>query len=161
MTLSKNTQGIYELRNLTNGRRYVGSSKDIRARFWNHRSMLRGGTHPNKDLLADWSSLGANAFDFCVVAVLEHADLRPTEQRLLDANIRDGISCYNYFQHVTSPTAGRPLTDKHKEKLSLALTGRALSDETRRGISTTRLGKKYPRPAMRQHVAITTNSIGE
>lgn len=46
--------GIYCIINLTNGRKYVGSSCDIGQRIEQHLSNLRLGCHKNKDLQKDW-----------------------------------------------------------------------------------------------------------
>lgn len=39
--------GIYMLLNTKNGKRYIGSSINIRRRLWTHRALLRHNKHDN------------------------------------------------------------------------------------------------------------------
>lgn len=42
--------GIYMLLNTKNGKRYIGSSINIRKRLWEHRALLRHNKHDNPHL---------------------------------------------------------------------------------------------------------------
>ena len=42
--------GIYCIINLKNGKRYIGSSKNVRQRLWSHRAELRHNKHENPHL---------------------------------------------------------------------------------------------------------------
>lgn len=76
--------GIYEIAHIASGRRYIGSSKDIRQRFAAHRVGLRKGKHHSRHLQAAWNKYGEAAFAFRVLLVCP-AELRiDYEQRLLD-----------------------------------------------------------------------------
>jgi group I intron endonuclease len=57
--------GIYQILNKINGKKYVGSSKDIRYR-WNqsHRPQLRSGNHCNRHLQSAWNKYGEENFEF-------------------------------------------------------------------------------------------------
>jgi len=59
--------GIFQLRNEVNGKIFVGSSMDLPAIFNRTRFQLFGGSHPNKELEADWRQLGSNKFAFEVL----------------------------------------------------------------------------------------------
>lgn len=63
--------GIYMIRNLVNGRTYIGHSRAILQRWFYHLATLRCKRHRSKDLQDDWSQYGANNFEFLV---LEHTD---------------------------------------------------------------------------------------
>jgi hypothetical protein len=58
---------VYQIKNLTTGRRYIGVSHGIRDRYLSHRRPLQLGKHPNLALQRDW-----NAGHRFVMAVLEH-----------------------------------------------------------------------------------------
>lgn len=93
--------GIYAIRNLNNGKMYVGSSLDCMRRFSEHRTRLVRGAHVNAKLQSAWNKHGAMAFEFVVIAsVLCVDDLASIEQLFLDDLdvVRAG---YNL-----SPTAG-------------------------------------------------------
>ena len=53
---------VYALRNTENGRVYIGSTRQFRARSQVHLSDLRAGTHQNVALQVDWTSYGEAAF---------------------------------------------------------------------------------------------------
>lgn len=62
--------GVYQIRNTTNGKIFVGSSKDLIA-IWNrNRLQLDVGNHPNTELQKDWKSLGEPGFAYEIVSEL-------------------------------------------------------------------------------------------
>lgn len=44
--------------NTNNGKRYIGSSLNIRKRLWEHRANLRHNKHCNPHLQASWNRYG-------------------------------------------------------------------------------------------------------
>ncbi len=56
--------GVYRVRNTVSGRSLVGSAVNLAGRLNRHRFQLEMGSHPNRDLLADWKEFGAAAFAF-------------------------------------------------------------------------------------------------
>lgn len=144
MMNAKNASGVYEICNTVNGKRYIGSTRNLSRRFRQHLSDLKGGRHVNKNLLADWQLHGESAFSFSTLAILESRELLSTEQRIFDALVKDGVACYNYFSHVVSPTIGTHLSLEHRAKISEKNKGIPKSLETRLRMSIARLGKKFP-----------------
>ena len=67
--MSENTKisGIYLIRNMINGKCYVGSSINIATRWDNHRYHLRTGTHRNIHLQRAWNEYTEAAFEFTVI----------------------------------------------------------------------------------------------
>lgn len=62
--------GIYLIRNIVNGKVYVGStcsSHGFIARFASHRYELRNNKHPNKHLQHAWNKYGENSFEFTIL----------------------------------------------------------------------------------------------
>jgi group I intron endonuclease len=74
---------IYEIRNLTNGCRYIGSSINVGKRLSNHRSDLNKGTHHSPYLQRAWDKYGEGAFFFGPLVMCEPQELRRMEQELL------------------------------------------------------------------------------
>jgi group I intron endonuclease len=137
--------GIYCIRNIISGRKYVGSSVDIKNRWKNHRVSLRSGTHDAKAMQRSWIKHGEAAFEFTALeAVADLLDLIAAEQRWIDeldaANPRTGFN--------SSPTAGNCLgvrhTDETKAKHSLAQKGVPKSAEHRKAIGDAHRGRTIP-----------------
>ena len=63
--------GVYRITNTVNGKSYIASSRDIRARFNRHRMELKTRAEPVKSLLADWLEYGEEVFEFEIVDALE------------------------------------------------------------------------------------------
>lgn len=61
------TVGIYVIWNVATDKVYVGSSIDVRSRFWQHRHKLRLGLHRNKYLQSAWNKYGEQAFIFEII----------------------------------------------------------------------------------------------
>jgi group I intron endonuclease len=91
--------GIYQIRNLVNGKRYVGSAVNIRARWASHRYYLRSGKHHSDHLQSAWNKYGEDSFEFSVVEFCAREELLAREQFHIDCGCD-----YN-----KSPTAGSPL----------------------------------------------------
>lgn len=80
-----NTAGIYEIRNTTTGRAYIGSTRSFPRRFSEHKSRLRRGVHTNARLQASWNKHGESVFTFAAIAsVIDFAQLEALEQTILD-----------------------------------------------------------------------------
>jgi hypothetical protein len=64
---SRRPMGVFQIRNLVNGKIYVGSSLDLTAMFNRIRFQLFAGAHTNKALETDWRNLGSDKFVFEVL----------------------------------------------------------------------------------------------
>lgn len=128
--------GVYCIRNLKNGKRYIGSAaQDLLYRWQIHRSNLRAGRHVNVYLQRAWQKHGEEAFVFEVLECCPPGRCVAQEQFWIDqydsANPRRG---YN-----RNPTAGSMLGFRHteasKQKISQVGKGRKHTDEAKRKIS--------------------------
>jgi group I intron endonuclease len=54
--------GVYAIIHIASGRRYVGSARDMRARWWQHQNRLRGNRHDCHHLQRAWNKYGSDAF---------------------------------------------------------------------------------------------------
>lgn len=126
--------GIYQIRNTTNDKRYIGRSVGMRKRWLAHRRRLRKGTHKNRHLQAAWVKYGEQAFAFEVVEhVSDEATLPEREgfhMTRLNACDRD----YGYNSVEVDEDAQVRFSEEHKAKISAALMGHPMSDENKRAL---------------------------
>jgi group I intron endonuclease len=66
--------GIYQIRNLVNGKVLLGSSVSLDGRLNRHRFALRIGQHRFPALQADWNQHGEAAFAFEIAEVVKPSD---------------------------------------------------------------------------------------
>jgi len=77
--------GIYKITNLKNGKFYIGSSKDVDRRWWEHINELNKNTHVNKKLQNAWNFYGKDNFKFEIIEeVNDDKILLEREQYYLD-----------------------------------------------------------------------------
>lgn len=79
------SQGIYEIVNVIDGKRYVGSSTNIDRRWRCHKKDLRNSRHHSAYLQRAWVKHGESVFSFCVIENCEKASLIEREQHYFDA----------------------------------------------------------------------------
>jgi group I intron endonuclease len=136
--------GIYAIRNITNGKVYVGSAGDIKTRWNVHRCLLRKGTHHSPHLQAAWNKHGAEAFHFEKLLVCKKEHLLLYEQILIDgmhaANRQHG---YNAAPMATG-TRGKVMSEEARAKIRAARAKQVFSPETRALWSKNRTGRKMP-----------------
>ena len=76
------SSGIYQIRNIVNGKVYVGSAVNIVRRWAKHRNELNLGIHKTSRLQRSWKKHGADKFVFEVLElVCEKASLISVEQK--------------------------------------------------------------------------------
>lgn len=131
------TSGIYAIVNLTNGKKYIGSSICIAARWAQHRHHLRKGTHHSAHLQNAWRKYGESRFDF---VILEEC---PTESLIeLEAQYLDTKPEYNFGTDPQAPWRGRKHSEASKAKMSASRRGRTLTEEHKAKTSQTLKGRK-------------------
>lgn len=74
------TQGIYQIENSINGKRYIGSSFNIPDRWKRHIRELNKGTHKNKHLLAAWNKYGCDNFKFSILELCTPEEINKKEE---------------------------------------------------------------------------------
>lgn len=100
------TCGVYEIVNRVNGKRYVGSSKNIESRWGEHRRTAEKGIHHAIALQRAWDKYGADNFEFRILEECPVDDLISTEQKHLDSR----------YDYNSSPTASNCLGVRHSEE---------------------------------------------
>jgi len=134
--------GIYAIVNLSNGKRYIGSSWNIRYRWSKHLHLLRRGKHHSRHLQNAWNVYGESQFDVVVLEVCDESALVQREQYYLDTRSPE----YNINVRAES-RLGTPHTNETKEKLRLANLGKKYGEETKRKHSIALKGRPSPKTA--------------
>ena len=128
--------GIYKITNIINGKFYIGSAVNIKARWGSHKSELRDNVHHNRHLQRSYNKRGLRVFKFEVLFTCPKEDLIRIEQYCIDNHKPK----YNI-----SPTAGNCLGVKHtvesKKNMSLAHIGFKVKEETKEKIKNSLKGR--------------------
>ena len=76
--------GIYRITNTITGDFYIGSSKDIKRRWKEHKCKSSWGRYPNNPMYQDFQKFGLNNFAFEILAEVEIDSLKETEQKFIE-----------------------------------------------------------------------------
>lgn len=153
--------GIYEIRNIKNGRRYIGSAVKVAKRWREHVRQLDEGKHSNRFLSRCWKKNGRDSFVFRVLLVCDKKNLIMYEQIMIDfykpeynsapvAGSRLGLKMSEDSRAKMrasrrkdfSPMTGKNHSQRTKEKISGAKKGVKQDPEVVRKRAETMISKK-------------------
>ncbi len=66
--------GVYQVKNLANGKVLLGSSLNLEGPLNRHKFMLKIGSHTNKALQNDWNEFDADKFAFEILEEVKRKD---------------------------------------------------------------------------------------
>ncbi len=114
--------GIYKITNAITGDFYIGSSKDVKRRWRDHKKISLWDRCPNCPMYQDMKKYGVDKFDFQVIAEAEIDKLKETEQQFIEKlqptyNDRNANGLDIERQKETNKESKREYhkTDKYKE----------------------------------------------
>lgn len=119
--------GIYMITCTGNNNRYVGSSRNMQKRKWDHWHHLKAQCHHNKHFQAIYNKYGKESLKFEVLEIAPYDKLIEREQFWID-KLNPEI---NKTLTATSGFLGRSHTKKSKMKMSLAHKERLKNPEVR------------------------------
>lgn len=125
--------GVYQIKNLINGKLYVGSAVNFKLRFNKHKSQLRLNNHDNIKLQNSFNNHSENNFVFEILATCPPEYCIKLEQWFID-NLKPE---YNILK-----IAGSSLGYKHSNETKQRLKNKFISEETKNKISLSHKGKK-------------------
>lgn len=157
MIVANKISGIYLIRNKNNGRMYVGSAINIKARWGYHKNNLNKKTHENLKLQNSWHKHGEAAFDFSIIETVENIkNLIEREQLWINTLLSDWGVAYNICRTAGSSLGrkhteaakqkmiGRICSPKERERRRIFAMGKKFSKETKEKISAANKGRMYP-----------------
>jgi group I intron endonuclease len=134
--------GIYIIRSTSKPQRvYIGSAKNIESRKLLHLHLLRKGNHHSIKLQRHYNKYGEQDLDFNVIHCCLSEELIEAEQYFID-----NYKPYFNICRIAGSRLGHVVTEKTKEKLRVAHTGKKLSpmkDEVRALISNRMVGNTH------------------
>ena len=97
---------VYKITNTVTGDFYIGSSKDVKRRWKEHKLPSIWKKHPNNPMYLDMKKYGLDRFDFEILAEVEIEKLKETEQRFIEtlnptynSNRADGRDIERYKEY--------------------------------------------------------------
>lgn len=145
------------IRNLVNGKYYIGSAQNIDRRRKDHFRTLRGGYHHNRHIQSAWNQYGEEAFDFMVICLVPEERLIQVEQAYIDSFFAADQNFGYNLRPVAHSNLGYKFGEEMREKNRLAHLGKKHSDEAKRKTSEALTGKKKTK----QHASrISSGKIG-
>lgn len=123
-----NSSGVYQIRNLNNGKVYIGSAKLFKQRAAEHIRSLGKGTHHNKHLQGAFNLEGTDAFIFEVLEVVEgeQSDRLLVEQGRLDMFADRWEECYNFDKKSFASSRSCFSKDPEKTRKLISENGKRL-----------------------------------
>ena len=76
--------GVYKITNTITGDFYIGSSKDVKQRWANHKCKSTWNKCPNNPMYLDMQKYGVDKFEFQVIEEVEEGKLKETEQKFIE-----------------------------------------------------------------------------
>ena len=76
--------GVYKITNTVTGDFYIGSSKDVKRRWREHKLPSRWKKCPNNPMYNDMKKYGLDKFAFEIIAEVEAAFLKEAEQKFIE-----------------------------------------------------------------------------
>ena len=76
--------GIYKITNTITGDFYIGSSKNVKKRWKEHKCPSKWKQHPNNPMYIDMKKYGIDKFEMQIIAEVEADKLKETEQQFIE-----------------------------------------------------------------------------
>ena len=114
--------GIYKITNTVTNDFYIGSSKNVKKRWANHKCPSAWKNNPNNQLYKDMQKYGLDKFDFQILEEVEIEKLKETEQKFIEtlkptynSNNAKGLDIERYKKSHKESQKKYQKTDKGKE----------------------------------------------
>ena len=127
--------GIYMIKNIINGKMYIGKSFDIKKRWANHRYELNKGAHVNNHLQSAWNKYGECSFEFIIIEECSEEELNNKEIYWIKT-----LDTYHNGYNQTEGGEGTHLPEEIKIKIGAASKNWWSNSENKNKMSEARKG---------------------
>lgn len=150
-----NSSGVYMIKNILDGKKYIGSSVTIRTRLYSHRSELRNNHHRNAKLQNAFNKYGEKFFVVCVLELCEPivSTILFLEQKYLDLNPEYNIA------KIAGTSYNKNCSEENRTKWRNNKLGTKLSQETKDRISFSNIGRKFSKET-KLKISIAAKGVG-
>ena len=143
----KESTGIYGIRNIKNGKIYIGQTKEnFLRRYLHHQWKLRDHSHDNPFLQEDWDEYGDKCFEFVVIELIDDYSQLDAREIYYIQYYKDLGLAYNILGGGGG-RLGTPMSDHAKQILGAKnrehMLGKKHSEETKRKMSESRMNNTY------------------
>lgn len=142
--------GIYAITHCQSGRVYVGSSKNIKRRFSDHRYRLKANIHDNQYLQNAWNKYEEAQFAFEVIEHCVEDELLEKEQFWIDVLGAHKSKCGFNMNPLAGSNVGYRHSEASKQKMSEFHKNRALDPVVKNQLQTGFLGRKHSEESRKQ-----------
>lgn len=153
------SSGIYEILNVENGKRYIGSAKNIAFRWSLHVNSLKRGDHHSVLLQRAYNKYGCSAFRFKELILCDVKNLLFYEQRFIDAFEPE----YN-ISKVAGSRLGVKASKETIERLKESWRIRGVTDAQKRHLKEmieSNIGRKRPPMSEDQKQKLRDANLGK
>jgi len=154
--------GVYQILNLINGKRYIGSTINFNNRLKEHRCSLLGNYHKNKHLQNAYNKYGIENFETTIIEYCEKEQLESREQYWMDFYGFENI--YNN-RPLAFTNRGRKMSPEHALAKRLLrhteATKKIISDSSKRMVKTDSFKLLDPEVRKKQVVALSKVLTGK
>lgn len=133
-------QGIYMIKNLSNNKVYIGQSTDINMRWKWHIKDLFKNRHHNAHLMRAWYNYGKDNFEFTILEFIDDISLLEEKEQYWMDFYQSLNRKYGY--NIRPASKHSPLAEETKIKISEKCKQYKLTDEQRKKLSISVMGKK-------------------
>lgn len=111
--------GIYIISNIKNGKVYIGSSKAIQKRLYQHKYLLKNNKSHSPKLQNAYNKYGKESFIFAIIECCKEENLKDVEKMWIEFYdcVNKGYNCSN---DTECSTRGLKHSDDTRKKMSLA-----------------------------------------
>ena len=148
--------GIYKIENKLNGHCYIGSSKNIKKRWYEHRRRLKNNTHHSIVLQRAWNKYGEENFKFDILCYCSENELLIKEQEFFNElkpeyiilKIAGRLNGYKHTEETKKKIKEKRakqiivMSKERRDNISKAKVGKKLSPEHKKSLSKAKTNKK-------------------
>ena len=82
--MAEKISAVYKITNTITNDFYIGSSKNVKKRWWDHKCKSTWKNHPNNPMYLDMQNYGVDKFELQILEEIEIDQLKEAEQKFIE-----------------------------------------------------------------------------